>query len=145
MATDSEPTRRMHHRSSSLDNTDEHSKRRKHRDHRHRHHRHRSKKDKEEVPCDELEVGRIENSEVEDRKLGNSEDERGAVGDVVVSNGFQFTGVDYEMEEGEIVEDDDLGRYVDGEFEKWKKNLDSDLESGEIKNLQDNDSYPGVF
>ncbi|XP_075522264.1 uncharacterized protein LOC142555326 isoform X2 [Primulina tabacum] len=141
MATDSEPTRCVHHRSSSLDNTDEHSKRRKHRDHRHRHHRHRSKKDKEEVPSDELEVGRIENNEVEDRKLGNGEDESGAVADVVVSNGFQFTGVDYEMEEGEIVEDDDLGRYVDGEFDKSKKNLDSDLESGEIKNLQDNDSY----
>ncbi|XP_075507038.1 uncharacterized protein LOC142543572 isoform X1 [Primulina tabacum] len=140
MATDSEPTRRKHHRSSSPDNADEHSKRRKHRHHRHRHHRHKSKQDNEEVPNDELVVGRIENDEVEDRKLGNSEDESGAVGDVVVSNGFRFIGVDYEMEEGEIVEDDDLGSYVHGEFEKSKKNLDSDLESGEIKTLQDNDS-----
>ncbi|KZV58548.1 hypothetical protein F511_12375 [Dorcoceras hygrometricum] len=140
MATDSEPTGRKHHRSASPDNTDEHSKRRKHRHHRHRHHRHKSKKDNEEVPTDELEVGRIETDEVKDRELGNSEDESGAVGDISVLNGFRFTGVDYEMEEGEIVEEDDLSRYVEGEFEKSKKNLDSDVESGEIQNLQDNDS-----
>ncbi|KAL8470602.1 hypothetical protein ACS0TY_033236 [Phlomoides rotata] len=126
MAGDStEPTRRKHHRSSSNDDAEERSKRRKHRHHRHRHHRHRSSRDKEEaseITRDELEGERIDYIEVEEKKL----ESKGSLGDVSVKQESGFAGVDYEMEEGEIVEDD-----VKEDFEKSKENLPSDVELGE--------------
>ncbi|KAK4410330.1 Serine/threonine-protein kinase PRP4 [Sesamum angolense] len=146
----SEPTRRKHHRSSSTDDAEERSKRRKHRHHRHRHrhhhHRHRSSKDKEEttaVAFEELEGEKIDEIQVEERlgKIGDEDD--GAVGEVLVSGGSGFAGVDYEMEEGEIVEDDglvDFGKDSD----KSKKNLHSDVESGEIETNGYDDSNMGV-
>ncbi|KAL0424770.1 UNVERIFIED_CONTAM: Serine/threonine-protein kinase PRP4 [Sesamum radiatum] len=146
----SEPTRRKHHRSSSTDDAEERSKRRKHRHHRHRHrhhhHRHRSSKDKEEttaVAVEELEGEKIDEIQVEERleKIGDEDD--GAVGEVLVSGGSGFAGVDYEMEEGEIVEDDglvDFGKDSD----KSKKNLHSDVESGEIETNGYDDSNMGV-
>ncbi|KAL0430112.1 UNVERIFIED_CONTAM: Serine/threonine-protein kinase PRP4 [Sesamum radiatum] len=145
----SEPTRRKHHRSSSTDDAEERSKRRKHRHHRHRHrhhhHRHRSSKDKEEttaVAIEESEVEKIDEIQVEERleKIGDEDD--GALGEVLVSGGSGFAGVDYEMEEGEIVEDDglvDFGKDSD----KPKKNLHSDVESGEIETNGYDDSNMG--
>ncbi|KAL0396810.1 UNVERIFIED_CONTAM: Serine/threonine-protein kinase PRP4 [Sesamum calycinum] len=80
---------------------------------------------------------------VEERleKIGDEDD--GAVGEVLVSGGSGFAGVDYEMEEGEIVEDDglvDFGKDSD----KSKKNLHSDVESGEIETNGYDDSNMGV-
>ncbi|KAG8366596.1 hypothetical protein BUALT_Bualt17G0096300 [Buddleja alternifolia] len=138
MASDSsEPTRRKHRRSSSPDDAEERSKRRKHRHHR-RHHRHRSSKNKEKttvIPEEELEGGKIGGIEVEATKLENNGDDcGGAVGGVSVSSGLGFVGVNYDMEEGEIVEDD--GGLVDCDNEdlgKSKKITHSDVESGEIE------------
>ncbi|XP_011077099.1 serine/threonine-protein kinase prpf4B [Sesamum indicum] len=146
----SEPTRRKHHRSSSTDDAEERSKRRKHRHHRHRHrhhhHRHRSSKDKEEttaVTIEELEGVQIDEIHVEERMDKIGDDDDGALGEVLVSGGSGFAGVDYEMEEGEIVEDDglvDFGKDSD----KSKKNLHSDVESGEIETNGYDDSNMGV-
>ncbi|KAL2546389.1 serine/threonine-protein kinase prpf4B-like [Forsythia ovata] len=58
--------------------------------------------------------------------------DEGAVGEVLVSTGTGFVGVDYDMEEGEIVEDEVLIDNGNGDFGKQKK-LDSDVESGEIE------------
>ncbi|KAI3453012.1 hypothetical protein Pfo_009675 [Paulownia fortunei] len=139
MASDSsEPTRQKHHRSSSADDEVELSKRRKHRDHhRRRHpHSHRSKREKEKTRTksqEELEVKKVDEIEIEKSRLENYGDAGGgAVGEVVVSSDLKFAGVDYDMEEGEIVDDDGLVAYVNGDFEKVKKNLESDVESGEI-------------
>ncbi|KAK6134076.1 hypothetical protein DH2020_032173 [Rehmannia glutinosa] len=151
MASDSsETTRRKHHRPSSTDDAEEHSKRRKHRHHhRHRHHRrHRSSKDKEEttaIATEELENKKIDEIEVEARKLENNGDEGGgSLGEVLVSGGTGFAGVDYEMEEGEIVEDDGLVDYVNADSEKSKENLHSDIELGEIETNGYDDSNMGV-
>ncbi|CAI9785362.1 unnamed protein product [Fraxinus pennsylvanica] len=140
MASDSgEPTRRNHRRSVSTEDSEEPSKRRKHhRHHRHRHHRHRSKKETEETfkKADEkLEGGGIDEIQVEERKLEGDvmkNGDEGAVGEVLGSTGVGFVDVDYDMEEGEIVEDEGLNDNGDGYFGKQKK-LDSDVESGEIE------------
>lgn len=135
MARDSgEPTRQKHHRSSKFDKEDR-SKRRNHRD-RHHHHRHRSKQEKEETRTktqEELEGGKVDEIEVETRKSEyDGEAVGGAAGEVMESSGLGLAGVDYDMEEGEIVEDDVLVDCVNGDVEKVQKILESDVESGEI-------------
>ncbi|XP_019164774.1 PREDICTED: serine/threonine-protein kinase prpf4B-like isoform X1 [Ipomoea nil] len=100
----SDPARRKHHRSSHSDvETDEPSKRRKHGHHHHhhrrRHHRHHGKKHEEidsklETEVKEAEVETEGGKEV----LGS-----GAVGVAMSSSNL---GIDYDMEEGEIIEDD---------------------------------------
>ncbi|KAK6133831.1 hypothetical protein DH2020_032424 [Rehmannia glutinosa] len=137
MAGDSsEPTRQ--HRSSRADDAEELSKRRKHRDHQHRrrHHRHRSKQDEKETRTksqEELDGKKVEEVEVEERNLENYGDTGGgAAGEVMVPSSLRIAGVDYDMEEGEILEDDGLVDYRTCDFEKVKKNLESDVESGEI-------------
>ncbi|KAL7149333.1 hypothetical protein ABFS83_05G032700 [Erythranthe nasuta] len=127
-----EPTRQKHHRSSSPDDADERSKRRKHRDSRHRRHhrRHRSEREKEETGTESqegLEGGEVDHVEVEEIKLENN----GSAGDSSVGEDAVLR-VDYDMEEGEIVEDDGPVDYVNGGFEKVKRNVESDVESGEI-------------
>ncbi|GFP94602.1 serine/threonine-protein kinase prp4 homolog [Phtheirospermum japonicum] len=139
MASDSsETTRRKHHRPSSTDDAEEHSKRRKHRHHhRHRHHRrHRSGKDKEETSsiAEGLESPKIDEIVAEPWKLvNNGDDGGGSLDEVLVPNGLGVDGVDYDMEEGEIVEDDGLVGSVNADGEQSKKNLNSDIELGEIE------------
>lgn len=140
MASDSgEPTSRNHRRSVSPEDSEEPSKRRKHhRHHRHHRHRHRSKKETEEISKkagEEWEEGGIDEIHVEERKLEGvvmKNGDEGALGEVLVSTGAGFVDVDYDMEEGEIVEDEGLNDNGDGNFGKQKK-LDSDVESGEIE------------
>ncbi|KAL6538942.1 hypothetical protein OROMI_025268 [Orobanche minor] len=145
MASDSsEQTHRKHHRPSSTDDAEEHSKRHKHRHHhRHRHHRrHRSRKDEEgttEIAREEMESSKIDEIEVGSRKLENN-----AMGGVLVSGGSGFAGVDYEMEEGEIVEDDGVVNYVNAESDKSKKNLNSDIELREFETNGYDDSNMGA-
>lgn len=67
-----------------------------------------------------------------ERKLSSNGDV-GALGEVLVSRGSGFAGVNYEMEEGEIVEDDGLVDFGEEDYEKSKENLHSDVESGEIE------------
>ncbi|KAL0463604.1 UNVERIFIED_CONTAM: hypothetical protein Slati_0248000 [Sesamum latifolium] len=92
----SEPTRRKHHRSSSTDDAEERSKRRKHRHrHRHHHHRHRSSKDKEEtsaVAIEELEGEKIDEIQVEERLEKIRDKDDGASGEVLVSGGQDSQG-----------------------------------------------------
>ncbi|XP_051122127.1 uncharacterized protein LOC127245336 isoform X2 [Andrographis paniculata] len=138
MASDSsERTRRKHHRSSSTDDAEERSKRHKHRHrHRHRHHRHRSSKDKEEiagVATEELESEKIDEIELDERILENNGDvDGGALGEALVAGGSGSPGMDYEMEEGEIVEEGGVVDFANEASGKSKKNLPSDVESGEI-------------
>ncbi|XP_055809706.1 uncharacterized protein LOC129879969 [Solanum dulcamara] len=104
MASDSnEPSRRKHNRSSPSDeDTGEPLKRRKHRHHHrhHRHHRHHSKKHVEKSDSkSEKEMGKSK-GEVEN---GGQQGEAMNIGTVV---GVSTLGIDYDMEEGEIIEDD---------------------------------------
>ncbi|XP_047965541.1 serine/threonine-protein kinase prp4 [Salvia hispanica] len=136
-----EPTRRKHRRSSSPDDAEEQSKRRKHR-HHHRH-RHRSSKEKAETTkLEELDGDRIDDTEVELMKLeSTTENGVGSLSEVPVKRN-DFSGFDYEMEEGEIVEDDGLVDFVNDDSDKFKKdvgfgdikkNPQSDVEFREIK------------
>ncbi|CAI9296745.1 unnamed protein product [Lactuca saligna] len=98
------------HRRSSDDESEEPSKRRKHRHHRRRHHRHHSRKhDKHE---DRREEGEEETTDMPPPPLP-----------LLPSANSQ---PDYDMEEGEILEEDGADVGV-------KKTADSDAESGEIK------------
>ncbi|XP_042000104.1 serine/threonine-protein kinase prpf4B-like isoform X2 [Salvia splendens] len=135
MAGDSiEPTRRKHHRSSSPDDAEEQSKRRKHRHHHRHRHRHRSSKEKAETTkLEELEGDRIDDTEVELMKLeSTTENGVGSLSEVPV-NRNDFSGFDYEMEEGEIVEDDGLVDFVNDDSDKFKKNSHLDVGFGDIK------------
>ncbi|KAK6116353.1 hypothetical protein DH2020_049815 [Rehmannia glutinosa] len=138
-----EPTRQ--HRSSRADDAEELSKRRKHRDHRHR--RHRSKQDEKETRTksqEELDGKKVEEVEVEEINLENYGDTGGgATGEVMVSSSLRIAGVDYDMEEGEILEDDGLVDYGNWDSEVVKKNLASDVESGEIDTNGYDDSNMG--
>lgn len=138
----SDPTRHKHHRSPSDDENDSQgqSKRRKHRHHRHHrhHHRHhhRSKKQDTVEDATQIEAG-IEGKEKRqgDRNVSDSD-----MNDTVANgppiggigsgaNGLSL-GIDYDMEEGEIIEE------VEGSVEgdDWKKKgFDSDVEAGEVK------------
>ncbi|KAK4376472.1 hypothetical protein RND71_002768 [Anisodus tanguticus] len=107
MASDSnEPSIRKHHRSSPSDeDTGEPTKRRKHRHHhhhhhhhRHRHHRHHSKKHEDKSDSKpEKSKDVIEN--------GGQPGEAMKIGTVI---GVSSLGIDYDMEEGEIIENDDV-------------------------------------
>ncbi|KAL1553552.1 non-specific serine/threonine protein kinase [Salvia divinorum] len=133
-----EPTRRKHHRSSSTDDAEERSKRRKHR-HRH-HHRHRSSIEKEETTkLEELEGDRIDDAEVELVKLESTADGGGSLSGVPVKHNSDLSGFDYEMEEGEIVEDDGLTDFVNNDSDKLKKNSHLDVGFGEIKKNSQSD------
>lgn len=100
MASDStDLSRRKHRRSSpSDDEAKEASKRRKHRHHHHHRHHRRSKKHEESDSKSENEIAEA-GAEIENEKkaLGS-----GAMGVVVGSSNL---GIDYDMEEGEIVDD----------------------------------------
>ncbi|TMW93629.1 hypothetical protein EJD97_011365 [Solanum chilense] len=104
MASDSnEPSRRKHHRSSPSDeDTGEPLKRRKHRHHHrhHRHHRHHSKKHLEKSDSKSEKEMVKSKSEIEN---GGKPGEEMKIGTVV---GVSTLGIDYDMEEGEIIEDD---------------------------------------
>ncbi|XP_019180421.1 PREDICTED: serine/threonine-protein kinase prpf4B [Ipomoea nil] len=100
MASDStDLSRRKHRRSSpSDDEAKDASKRRKHRHHHHHRHHRRSKKHEESDSKSENEIAEA-GAEIENEKqaLGS-----GAMGVVVGSSNL---GIDYDMEEGEIVDD----------------------------------------
>ncbi|XAR72372.1 Non-specific serine/threonine protein kinase [Bertholletia excelsa] len=129
MASDSqEPTRRKH-RHSSDDESDEPSKRRKQRHHRHhRHHRHSSRKHVND------EAKREEEVEVGDERKPEEEEEAAFPPASPPPPPFIHPGPssrpDYDMEEGEIVEDEGFGG---GDADTSIKRTDSDVESGEIK------------
>lgn len=120
----SDPARRKHHHSSHSDvEADEPSKRRKHGHHhqRRRHHRHHGKKHEE--TDSKLETENKEGEvEIEGGKevLGS-----GAVGVAMSSSNL---GIDYDMEEGEIIEDEvppiSADRDVVGDIETKKLNSD---------------------
>ncbi|KAL3336721.1 hypothetical protein AABB24_029404 [Solanum stoloniferum] len=104
MASDSnEPSRRKHRRSSPSDeDIGEPLKRRKHRHHHrhHRHHRHHSKKHQEKSDSKSEKEMVKSKSEIEN---GGKPGEEIRIGTVV---GVSTLGIDYDMEEGEIIEDD---------------------------------------
>ncbi|KAL6568035.1 hypothetical protein OROHE_003719 [Orobanche hederae] len=77
----------------------------------------------------------MESSENDEIEVGSTKLENNASdgGGSLVSGGSGFAGVDYEMEEGEIVEDDDLVNYVNAESDKSKNNWNSDIELREIE------------
>ncbi|KAL6538964.1 hypothetical protein OROMI_025290 [Orobanche minor] len=76
----------------------------------------------------------------------NAGDGGGSLGGVLVSGGLGFAGVDYEMEEGETLEDDGLVNYVNAESGKSKKNLNSDIELREIEtNGYDDSNMVGEY
>ncbi|KAL2559033.1 Non-specific serine/threonine protein kinase [Forsythia ovata] len=128
MATDSNKLKHRKHRRSSSPDDSKDLKRRKH---RHRHH-HRSKREKKEI-------------KKTDPGKGEDVVRNGAMGEVVVSNGWGFVGVDYDMEEGEIVDDDvNNGDGNNGEFERKKKKFDSDVESGEFETVGHDSTYMGI-
>lgn len=144
MAGDSsDPTCRKHRRSPSDDENDsqEPSKRRKHRHHRHHrhHHRHhhRSKKEDRVVDSTQIEAG-IEEKE---KRQGDRNDSDSDMNDTVakgppiggigsVANGLSL-GIDYDMEEGEIIEEVEVG--AEGDDGKKKRGFDSDTEAGEVE------------
>ncbi|KAA8532722.1 hypothetical protein F0562_032755 [Nyssa sinensis] len=130
MASDTQDFFRRRHRRSSDDESEEPSKRRKHR-HHHRHHRHSSRKQEEdETKCEEEEI-------IADKRE-----------DIALLPPPPIVGVvsglnwrpDYDMEEGEIVEDEGLGV---GDGDTVKKG-DSDVESGEFNAVEvrgESDNY----
>ncbi|XP_021854061.1 uncharacterized protein [Spinacia oleracea] len=104
MATDSQDSHRKHSRSLTDDDSPEKSKRHKHRHHRrHRHHHRRSSKHKK----DEIKAENVEEVAEEVTKPPHL--------------------VDYDMEEGEIVDDEG------GVVAEAEKKVGSDVESGEFK------------
>ncbi|XP_057528656.1 uncharacterized protein LOC130807464 [Amaranthus tricolor] len=109
MASDFQDSPRKHHRSPSDDDSPEHTKRHKHRHHRHhRRHRHyhrHSNSKHDDVKKDEIDAKNREE---------------------VVENTTKRPLVDYDMEEGEIVEDEVADEIAE-------KKIGSDVESGEFK------------
>ncbi|KAA8529183.1 hypothetical protein F0562_034018 [Nyssa sinensis] len=124
MARDTQDLSRLKHRRSSADKSDEPSKRRKHRHHRHSSRRkHEEDETKREVEIKEEEEV-IKTDKGEDVTLPARPP---LVGVVSGSN----SPPDYDMEEGEIVEDEGFG----GDDTAKKKGGD-DLESGEIRTVE---------
>lgn len=124
-----------------MEYAEERLKRRKHGHHHHQnrnHHRrrHRSSKDKEEktaISTLDFEGEKADEVEVEERNLENKGNGDGIYPEeALVSGASGFARVDYEMEEGEIVEDDGLIDFVNHDSDISRKNLHSDVESGEI-------------
>lgn len=140
-----EPTRRKHRRSPSDDENNDAeapSKRRKHRHHKHHrhhrhHHHHRSKKeDRVEDATAEAEIEMEENLEEERKSNENAvvDAATGGTTSAAVISG-SVLGIDYDMEEGEIVDEGECGgggSRIDGDEVKKEKERGSDVESGEI-------------
>lgn len=138
MAKDSnQPTRRKHRRSPSEEDNDseEPSKRSKHRHHRHHRHRHHHRSKKQDKAEDTTQAEpRIE---IEDKDK-RQEEGNGCVSDLndgvatapvmgavgAVLNGSSL-GIDYDMEEGEIIEEDEE---VVGRVELKQRGFDLDVE-----------------
>ncbi|CAI8605129.1 unnamed protein product [Vicia faba] len=128
MATDGHDSRRKHHRSSSPDDHDKSSKRHKHRHHHSHRHRHGSKKRDEEIHYDGEIVAAVPSPS--------------PVSDPVPHNHL----ADDDVEEGEILDDEPLG----GEVGIGKKQIESDVESGEIevkggRDLRSEKKNPGLI
>ncbi|XP_052199029.1 uncharacterized protein LOC127806074 [Diospyros lotus] len=128
MASDSQdPTRRKHRHSSSEDEAEDSSKRRKHR-HHHRHHRHRHRYHDNRKNGDE-EPHRQEDAEVGDRRKRQEEDGVPCLPPPTQPQPQPqqppLLGPDYDMEEGEIIEDEAFGARDD---DTVKKGTDSDVE-----------------
>ncbi|KAK4357591.1 hypothetical protein RND71_023201 [Anisodus tanguticus] len=140
MASDSnEPTRRKHHRSSPSDeDTGEPTKRRKHR----HHHRHHSKKHEEKSDLKP------------EKETDKSKDEIGnggqpmQIGTVI---GVSSLGLDYDMEEGEIIEDDDVATAAIGDDDenivtkKLGNEDDLDMELHEVQGRGPADNVEKVY
>lgn len=126
MASDTQDSKRKHRRSSD-DDADDSSKRRKHRHHHHHHRRHRHSSRKHEAEGGGKHEAEGEGKhETEDFVAPQSPHPAATVVAVVPSSNWR---PDYDMEEGEIVEEEGFG--VDSDAIETKN--DSDAESGEIK------------
>ena len=124
MASDTQDSKRKHRRSSDDDAVDS-SKRRKHRHHHHhRRHRHGSRKHEAEGEGKHEAEGK---RETEDFVAPPTPQPAATV--VAVLSGSNWRP-DYDMEEGEILEEEGFGVGSDA---IEKKKTDSDAESGEIK------------
>ena len=129
MASDTPDSKRKHRRSSD-DDADDSSKRRKHRHHHHhRRHRHSSRKHEAEGEGKHEAEGDGKHA-AEDFVALPSPQPAATVVAVVSGSNWR---PDYDMEEGEIVEEEGFGAGGDA-IEKRKS--DSDVESGEIKALE---------
>ncbi|GAB4840275.1 hypothetical protein Ancab_021039 [Ancistrocladus abbreviatus] len=132
MASDSQDvSHHKHRRSPSDDESLEHSKRHKHR-HHHRHHRHR-RHHRHSSSSGSKKHDEDKKDEVEERN-GNGQKIREVQEEQVVVETVNLvvvdkTRADYDMEEGEIIEDEEL--YA-GNVEIGNKIVSSDVESGEI-------------
>ncbi|KAI5401537.1 hypothetical protein KIW84_066131 [Lathyrus oleraceus] len=115
MATDGHDSRRKHRRSSSPDDHDKSSKRHKHRHHHSHRHRHGSKKRDEEIQYDGEIVAAVPSPSPPSDPAPRSH------------------LPDDDVEEGEILDDEPLGGEV------GKKQIESDVESGEIEVKGDRD------
>ncbi|GMH01880.1 hypothetical protein Nepgr_003719 [Nepenthes gracilis] len=122
MADDSLDSCHKHQRSPRDDELQDHSKRHKHRHHhnRRRHCRHSMKHDEE--PQGKIEASNGEVNEVE------VEDINGTAPPVLLDK----TRADYDVEEGEIIEDDE---FCDGNGGIGNRTADSDVEPGEIASV----------
>ncbi|KAL3501697.1 hypothetical protein ACH5RR_036146 [Cinchona calisaya] len=125
-----DPSRRKHRRSPSDDENNDSeapSKRRKHHHHKHhQHHHHRSKK--------EAKVEGATQTEVEIEEKREEETEVSTVGATGAVFSGSILGINYDMEEGEILEEDEAGGGADGTDggQVKRKELGSDVETGEI-------------
>lgn len=129
MASDTPDSKRKHRRSSD-DDADDSSKRRKHRHHHHhRRHRHSSRKHEAEGEGKHEAEGDGKHA-AEDFVALPSPQPAATVVAVVSGSNWR---PDYDMEEGEIVEEEGFGAGGDA---IEKKKSDSDVESGEIKALE---------
>ncbi|GMH27515.1 hypothetical protein Nepgr_029358 [Nepenthes gracilis] len=120
MANDSEDSRHKHRSSPGGEESREHSKRHKSRHHRHHHRRHsrHSKKHDEEMK-----------EEIEERNEVANKVEQEEVKEIAPLGLLDKTRADYDMEEGEIIEDDD---FCPGNGGIGNKDPVSDVEFGEI-------------
>ncbi|GAB4828885.1 hypothetical protein Ancab_018545 [Ancistrocladus abbreviatus] len=130
MATDSHDTCRKHRRSLSDDESQEHTKRHKHRHHRHRrhHHRHFSNSCSEKRDEDRKEEVEARNGH-EMKILEVAEEEEVAVKETINPVVVHKARADYDMEEGEIIEEEE---HCAGDVEIVNNIAGCDEESGEI-------------
>ncbi|CAK8574102.1 unnamed protein product [Lathyrus sativus] len=130
MVTDGYDSRRKHHRSSSPDDHDKSSKRHKHRHHHSHRHRHGSKKRDEEIQIQY------------DAEIVAAVPSPSPVSDPAPAPRNHLP--DDDVEEGEILDDEPLGGEV------GKKQIESDVESGEIevkgdRDLRSEKKIPGLL
>ena len=83
-----------------------------------------------------MEGDRIDDAEVEEIKLESTAEDGGAS---LVKHESDLVRLDYEMEEGEIVEEDGLADLVNKDSDKLQKNSQSDAEIGGIKKNSQSD------